>query len=180
MSYVLPENSLPSKVLYIDSRDAEKYLATDINGNDIHSYFSYILKESISIPPNQRALISLHSATIPFSFYNIRQGVNDKISIRLQETSGGTADFTHLLTIAEGNYTAYSLSTYLSLEIPLLFASDAISTISLSISFNTDKQKYTYTLTNTNNPSYNLLMTWDFSSGVSDQVANIETKRYSR
>ena len=111
---------MPSKVLYVDSRDAQKYLATDSNGFDIHSYFSYILKEPIEVPPNQRALISLHSATIPFSFYNIRDGVNDKIPIKVENITQGT-EYNHTLTITASNYTVYTLASFIRDNIPTLF-----------------------------------------------------------
>ena len=87
MSYQLQVNAEPSKILYIDSRDATSYLSQrtfiDDNGNEITtnntSYFQYQLTEKIEVPLNQRALISLNSATIPYSFYNIRNGINNKL-----------------------------------------------------------------------------------------------------
>ena len=55
MSYVIPNNSKSSIILYLDSRDATSYLATkletDIDGNsrevNLNSYFQYILTENI-------------------------------------------------------------------------------------------------------------------------------------
>jgi hypothetical protein len=58
MSYVLPPNSEPSKILYIDSRDATTYLANlpsrdhddgTITNETLTSYFSYQLTEKIEI-----------------------------------------------------------------------------------------------------------------------------------
>lgn len=60
MSYVLQSNAEPSKILYIDSRDATNYLATNEAGFTLTSYFQYQLKEKIEVPRNQRALISLN------------------------------------------------------------------------------------------------------------------------
>tara|TARA_R110000824_G_scaffold8686_3_gene39115 strand:- start:388 stop:1470 length:1083 start_codon:yes stop_codon:yes gene_type:complete len=172
MSYIIPENALPSKVLYIDSRDADRYLAVNGLGYDVHSYFSYILKESIEIPPNQRALISLHSATIPFSFYNIREGINDRIPIRVQQTLNGVGDFSHTLTIPPANYTAYTLATHLKTAIPLLFVAE--TTFTFIPVFNTDTQKYTFTIAGTGGDiAVSLKMTWDFS--IVESSANIET-----
>jgi hypothetical protein len=175
MSYVLPENALQSKVLYVDSRDADKYLATDINGNPIHSYFHYLLKESIEIPPNQRALISLHSATIPFSFYNIRAGINDTIIIRVQQTLNGVGDFTHTLTIPPQNFTVYTLAEYLRTSIPALFSAETLFTFIPT--FNTDTQKFKFVLKGAGvDLDKSLKMTWDFSDiSQSSKHANIET-----
>ena len=78
MSYQLQANAMSSKILYLDSRDADTYLQSDLT-----SYFNYILKENIEVPLNQRALISLNSATIPYSFYNIRNDINNKLKIQL-------------------------------------------------------------------------------------------------
>ena len=173
MSYIIPENALPSKVLYVDSRDAIKYLATNTAGDNIHSYFSYILKEPIEIPPNQRALISLHSATIPFSFYNIRVGVNDTIPIKLQNITQGT-EYNHTLTITPSNYTVFTLATFLRDNIPLLFTGEV--SFSFTPDFDLDSMKYTYTLIGlTSDINDTLKMTWDYTGINTDQIANIET-----
>ena len=39
MSYVLQSNAEPSKILYVDSRDATTYLATNDAGFTLTSYF---------------------------------------------------------------------------------------------------------------------------------------------
>ena len=75
MSYQLQSNAMPSKILYVDSRDASIYLSNNT------SYFQYELREKIEVPLNQRVLISLNSATIPYSFYNIRTDINNKLKI---------------------------------------------------------------------------------------------------
>ena len=117
MSYILPANSEPSKILYIDSRDATNYLANlpsrdhddgSITNERLTSYFSYQLTEKIEIPINQRALISLNSATIPYSFYNIRHLINDTLTIRATRTDTNVS-FQNTLIISSGNYTAYTL-----------------------------------------------------------------------
>ena len=81
MSYTLSSGNLASKILYINSEDASQYLATKLNSDGttstLNCYFNYTIKENIEVPANQRAIISLNSATIPYSFYNIRTDVND-------------------------------------------------------------------------------------------------------
>ena len=132
MSYNLQGHTLPSKLLYIDSRDATNYLATDLLGNDLTSYFTYVLKENIEIPSNQRCLIALHSATIPYSFYNIRDGVNDLVKMTL----GGSSK---TVDIPVGNYTALSLATFLETEFASLWGATLNS---ISITFDPDTAKF--------------------------------------
>jgi len=110
MSYQLTSNAMPSKILYLDSRDANLFLATNSNGDDLTSYFQYVLTENIEIPLNQRALISLNSATIPYSFYNVRTDINDVIPIKLENITDGTIIEKNLV-LENGNYTAFSLAT---------------------------------------------------------------------
>ena len=135
MSYQLSSNALSSKILYVDSRDADSYLATRIfqgETNDLTSYFSYVLKENIEVPTNQRALVSLNSATIPYSFYNIRSGVNDKVKMTL----GGTPQ---TITIPGGNYNALSLADFIATDFVRIW-NGVIN--SMSVDFNDDTQKY--------------------------------------
>tara|TARA_R110000803_G_scaffold11657_2_gene34693 strand:+ start:9205 stop:10311 length:1107 start_codon:yes stop_codon:yes gene_type:complete len=152
MSYNIPVNTSPSKILYIDSRDAFRYLGTNEDGNDLSSYFTYILREPIEIPTNQRALLSLQSATIPYSFYNIRFGVNDILSTTFTNTTAGTtADYD--IRIIAGNYTAYSLSEFIKAEIETRFG----SAVKLSMDYSTDTMKYTYSLSHTGGNTISLL-----------------------
>ena len=161
MSYVLPSNSMPSKILYIDSRDANIYLASidsqdhnntgQLVNNKLTSYFSYQLKEKIEVPLNQRALISLNSATIPYSFYNVRHNINDKLTIKAKNNTTGV-EITKNLIIDSGNYTAYTLAAVLETFINGTVQDPANEIeFSIDISFDLDKQKYQYTLTSKNN-----------------------------
>tara|TARA_R110000744_G_scaffold285698_1_gene397075 strand:- start:239 stop:1339 length:1101 start_codon:yes stop_codon:yes gene_type:complete len=118
MSYNLDaHNAHPSKIIYLDSRDASTYLATNDEGFNMNSYFQYILKEQISIPDNMNVLISLNGATIPYSFYNIRQGVNDRIDFTITDNANGNVSSASL-TIPAGNYSAISLGNYLEGAFP--------------------------------------------------------------
>ena len=139
MSYQLSSNTLSSKILYIDSRDANSYLSTKISGTetiDLTSYFSYVLNENIEVPSNQRALISLNSATIPYSFYNIRENVNDKVKMTL----GGTPVE---ITIPAGNYNATSLADFISQDFVDKWGGIITS---MDMDFNEDTQKYDITI----------------------------------
>lgn len=107
MSYSISAGNMPSKILYINSEDASQYLATKLNSDGTSSplncYFQYTLKESIEIPLNQRAIISLNSATIPYSFYNIRKDVNDTIDIKITNTTTGFNFTPTPLILPDGN-----------------------------------------------------------------------------
>jgi hypothetical protein len=144
MSYVLPDNAMTSKILYIDSRDASSYLSHNTTtGKPLNSYFQYVLKENIEIPGNQRALISLNSATIPYSFYNIREGINDVLDYAITNMSNFESE-TGKVEIPAGNYTAYTL-------IPIIV--DKINTsqnatkeieFTFAMEYDSDAQKYLY------------------------------------
>lgn len=148
MSYQLQSNTGSSKILYIDSRDADTYLSSKLEGGDnkpLTSYFQYILKENIEIPLNQRALISLNSATIPYSFYNIRLGVNDVLTA---EASNSTATKRLAHRIPAGNYTVYTLAENIKtfFNTSLQDAGNGISYV-FSMDFDTDRQKFLYSAT---------------------------------
>ena len=150
MSYVIPNNSKSSILLYLDSRDATSYLATkletDNDGNsrevNLNSYFQYVLRENIEIPLNQRALVSLQSATIPYSFYNIRTG----------------------------NYTAYSLQAEIIADVN---DNQTIGTLdySFGMEYDSDKNKYLYSITNTANSN---VLRIDFNYEDSIKSCNVE------
>ena len=132
-------HALPSKLLYIDSRDATTYLSTKIFQGEttaLTSYFTYVLKENIEVPSNQRVLIALHSATIPYSFYNIREGVNDSVKMLLGNVE-------HEVTIPSGNYTTTSLADYISLQFVLGY-NGRMNTMVMD--FNEDTQKFDITI----------------------------------
>ena len=153
MSYITSAGNMPSKILYINSEDASQYLATKLNNDGttspLNCYFQYTLKESIEIPMNQRAVISLNSATIPYSFYNIRQDVNDTIDIKLTNTTTGFNYTPTPLVLPDGNYDVYSLADYIATQLNKGVYQDSGNKIeyTFSMEFSTDTQKYTYTAT---------------------------------
>ena len=144
MSYVIPDNTMRSKILYIDSRDASTYLAHNaITGKPLNSYFQYVLKENIEIPPNQRALISLNSATIPYSFYNIRTGVNDLLDVSITNMTNFNGTFGQH-TIPPGNYTAYTLIPEIETFINAQQSPSQDIEYTFAMTYDTDSQKYLY------------------------------------
>ena len=168
MSYQLQSNAMPSKILYVDSRDASVYL-----GNNT-SYFQYELREKIEVPLNQRALISLNSATIPYSFYNLRDGINNKLKIQLENvTLTTTTDYE--LIIDSGNYDVYSLSTFIE-----NYINNNIFTVPTNIimviDYNNDKLKFVYNLSKRDDslPNDNYILKFRFDDSVITQTPHIE------
>tara|TARA_R100000541_G_scaffold11969_5_gene20250 strand:+ start:8968 stop:9918 length:951 start_codon:yes stop_codon:yes gene_type:complete len=99
MSYSLSSGNENSKIVFINSSD--KSVAYDNTG----SVFSYVLETPIITPPNQDCLVSLYSCVIPYSFYNIRENINDRIPYRLVAN-----DNLFSLKIPKGNYTITTLA----------------------------------------------------------------------
>ena len=99
MSYVLDAGNENSKIIHITSSDATNKLG--------EGFLEYVLDHSIITPDNQDTLISLYSAIVPYSFYNIREGINDKI---YYSQVGSSTQLS--ITIPKGSYTINSLETY--------------------------------------------------------------------
>jgi hypothetical protein len=107
MSYALTPTAQSSKVLYLNSRDADVYIEQNNFGDYLHTNFLYTLTEKLNISKNQFALLSLYSATIPHSFFNVRDGVNDTIPLKITwETYGDNETFSQFyqLKLDDGNY----------------------------------------------------------------------------
>jgi hypothetical protein len=176
MSYILQSNAEPSKILYIDSRDATNYLATNEGGYTLTSYFQYQLKEKIEVPRNQRALISLNSATIPYSFYNIRDNINNKLKCRI--TNQDTQAFIEAtLQLNPANYDAYSFATTLEtfFNNNLKDPSNEIN-YNIDVIYSTDLQKFRYRFTkhDDNVATPNMLVQLKFDDPVVTQTPHIE------
>ena len=73
-----------SKLVYINSDEATSFNESAFNSNGElntakYSNFNLTFREPIIPPPNHKTRIFLNSATIPFSYYNIREGINDRL-----------------------------------------------------------------------------------------------------
>ena len=163
MGYSLETHAEPSRIIYIDSRDDSTYLATTINGQPLNSYFQYILKEDLVCPANQRMLISLHSATIPYSFYNVRDGVNDIIRVKIDHVGGGGSSTD--IDIPRGNYNSITLAQVLETLIP----ASVPETITLEIDFDPDTNKFKFIFSSTTSYVYS----FDFAD-TTQPFANLE------
>jgi len=132
MSYVLETNTPPPIIIHLDSRFATQYLETDENGRYKTTNYLYVMKEPILVPENMNLLVSLHTATIPYSFYNVRSGVNDKIYYNM-----GGVDY--ILTLTSGNYSATGLASTLKTHIDTNGGT-------ATISYSRETLKYTFNI----------------------------------
>ena len=133
MSYVLTANTPPPIIIHLDSRFATQYLETDANGRPKTTNFIYVMKEPILVPEHMNLLVSLHTATIPYSFYNVRSGVNDKIYYQI-------AGVDYVLTLTAGNFSATGLASVLKNHIENNGATAVIS-------YSRETLKYGFTIT---------------------------------
>ena len=91
------------------------------------------MKEPLTVPDHMNLLISLHTATIPYSFYNVRSGVNDKIYYNM----GGV---NYIFTLTSGNYSATGLASSLKTDIE---NNGGV----ITISYSRETLKYTFNIT---------------------------------
>ena len=73
--YLLGHQTRTSKVMYINSKDVSNFYG------GVTTDYSYEFKEPVECRTGEGVLVSLVSAAIPYSFYNVRDGVNDKIDL---------------------------------------------------------------------------------------------------
>ena len=129
MSYILEANTPPPVVIHLDSRKGQQ-LQTGLTTN-----FLYTLKEPLLVPDHMSLLLSLHTATIPYSFYNVRSGVNNTITFYV-------AGVSKPLVLDDGNYSA---STILNLMKTHLETETNITLANISYSRESLKFKFSYT-----------------------------------
>ena len=127
MSYVLDAGNENSKIIHITSSDATNKLG--------EGFLEYVLDQSIITPASQDTLISLYSAIIPYSFYNVREGINDKI---YYSQVGSSIQLS--ITIPKGSYTINSLETKLEELLSAVITGDC------SITFSRTTMKFTYNI----------------------------------
>ena len=146
MSYVNDTSTQGSKVVHINSLDSNFQYSTDYTTD-----FSYDLETQIVCPENQKLLVSCIGATIPYTFYNIREDVNDTIIIR-----NGEAGTPYTAVIVQGNYTATGFATEVARVVNL--AIGALST-TISLAYQKESMKFVNTYTGALTTLY-----WDMTS----------------
>ena len=145
-----------SKVLFIDSKDATAQ-------HDGTTHFTYVFRDTIIVKKNEGVLVSLLQASIPYSFYNVREGVNDKIDIIVSDASFSSPS-EHVIPLDAGNYTAISLSsTFKKLVEDVLNTASLTSTV--SIKYDRDKQKFQFSILPTTNDNQGRMVIINLSHG---------------
>lgn len=113
MSYLLSTNTPPPIIIHLDSRYGTSVESVSRgsppNPTPLTTNYIYVLKEPVIVPENMNLLLSLHSATIPYSFYNVREGLNTKIFFEVVIDGSTNADL--FIELDEGNYSATSLAS---------------------------------------------------------------------
>eukprot|EP01043_Picozoa_sp_COSAG02_P037608 COSAG02_NODE_2836_length_7923_cov_152.700153_3_plen_304_part_00 len=110
----------PSRMVYLDSLDCTQF-------TNLTSHYLFGFKDAIETGPNEGMLVSLSSASIPYSFYNIRLNINDTLHY----------NSTLSITIPPGNYSANNLGK----EIVRLFKAAGIV---MTATYDRVTQKYTF------------------------------------
>ena len=143
MSYNIPHNSENSKVIHINSLDATTTRQTGFT-TDFEFQFSDIIK----CPENQEMLISCVGLSCPYTFYNIRENINDKLPLNV----GGLIN---LGTIPPGNYSTTTLASTIKsvLEGTALILGVATT---FTIKYDKTKMKYKIFTNNIQNVSIDL------------------------
>lgn len=136
MSYILSAATPPPLIIHLDSRFASQYLENDANGRPLSTNYIYVMREPVVVPEHMNLLISLHTATIPYSFYNVRTGVNDKV---YYTSAGSDGD----ITLTHGNYSATGLIT----ELKTKLEAEIGGGFSISTTYSRETIKFTYTVT---------------------------------
>ena len=131
--YHLSHQTQGTTTMYINSADVKHKHGTS------GSHFTYEFKDAITTREGEGILVSLISASIPYSFYNIRQDVNDKIVVVV--TQADQADYTSTIVLPPGNYTATSLK-----EQVVSFTTINANIPNIVITFGTRDLKYTFGL----------------------------------
>tara|TARA_R100000773_G_C4221286_1_gene120368 strand:+ start:5281 stop:6261 length:981 start_codon:yes stop_codon:yes gene_type:complete len=143
MSYNIPENSENSKVIHINSVDA-----TSIRQTGFTTDFEFNLQDTITCPENQEFLVSCVGLTCPYTFYNIRENINDRIPLNI----GGSINTG---IIPAGNYSTTTFASTLKTILEASASAIGVST-TFTIKYDKTKMKYKVFTNNIQNVSFDL------------------------
>ena len=172
MSYVLSTNTPPPIIIYLDSRFATSYLETDSNGRPKTTNFIYVMKEPLLVPDHMNLLVSLHTATIPYSFYNVNVNVNDKIYYDI-------AGSNKVLQLTAGNYSATGLASVVKAHIESFGATAIITYSRETLRYNftiSGVASFNFNFDNKTNSANDLLGLYDVDKNIPIGVATPSEK----
>ena len=118
----------PSRMVYLDSVDC-------IHFTELTSHYTFGFKDAIETAPGEGMLVSLSSASIPYSFYNVRSGINNKLYYSVD--GGGT---TLSISIDPGNYSAITLGKHIADK----FKEDPGPNLTVTATYDKITQKFTF------------------------------------
>ena len=127
-----------SKVLFIDSKDATQRH----QGETTH--FTYVFRDSIIVQKNEGVLLSLLQASIPYSFYNVRKGVNDVIDVVVFSIIGDHL-YEKAIVFPPGNYTAISMAKQFKTQLESFLLLSELPSI-VTIDYDRDTQKFKFSI----------------------------------
>jgi hypothetical protein len=103
-----------------------------------------VFRDSIIVQKNEGVLLSLLQASIPYSFYNVRAGVNDAIDVMVMDFIGGHV-YEKALVFPPGNYTAISMAKQFKAQLEQ-FLSDSSLPSTVTIDYDRDTQKFKFSI----------------------------------
>jgi hypothetical protein len=135
-----------SRIIYINSEDADKH------HTEHTTHFTISFKDALHTRKGEAMLVSLHSASVPYSFYNIRQNVNDQVALDIH-MSGSIVD-SYALVLDPGNYNVNSLRaqivSFVQASIDAYQVANSaqnVGTHTFQMTFDPPTQKFHFTLT---------------------------------
>eukprot|EP01047_Picozoa_sp_COSAG01_P037769 COSAG01_NODE_3024_length_6708_cov_23.565138_3_plen_362_part_00 len=156
-----------SRIIYINSEDADKHHTTHT------THFTISFKDALHTRKGEAMLVSLHSASVPYSFYNIRTGVNDQLTYTIRPESTAVGSTTHTLTFPAGNYNVNSLRAKVNADVKTnldaYIAGTTFNAHTFEMTFDPPTQKFHFTL-NQNGAGAPLRMDLDFAQPRSPAI----------
>ena len=159
IGYDLSRRTQPSKIMYLNSADAHRHHYKT-------THFTFTFKEALHARPGEALLVSLISASIPYSFYNVRTGINDTLVMLVGSVVSS-------VTLPAGNYNATTIRTALVARINSSDGPLGVNTggatgyapHSLAMDYDSSTQKFVFSLTKTGtDPATTLTLTFGTSS----------------
>jgi len=155
---------LYEKYKYIPRQPIEIILnsknGTDLNNLDGHKI--YLLEQEISSRKDERLLLYLKKAFLPFSFYTLSSSQKNNI-LDIKETNGGGSD-TYSITIPDGNYNITELIS----TIKSLLESTTQKNFKYTITYNKSTSKVSFKILSGTTPTNATLL---FSTGVNSKFS---------
>ena len=152
--YLLGHQTRTSKVMYINSKDVSNFYG------GVTTDYSYEFKEPVECRNGEGVLVSLVSAAIPYSFYNVRDGINNKLPYTIIGYQGSTG----VVTIPPGNYTAASLKNVL-----VNYFATHTAFLEVAIDFDVVTHRYTFRVAHGS-----AVLILHFDNGSSSTSPNVE------